>query len=233
MVLQFHMLPNPIPTDQFVNGYSFNTVSCFLDLKQIKRVLLSLFRAKMMKKKRSKLTSPFSSTSLLSSTPPTKQLLPGDNFQDSVSVAKGGADKIKLKGPHNAATLLDNGSPACISTVYPTDALLLPKRAIAGGAASPAAPAAKGGAAGADMPAGGDVPAAAAADPAAPAAATPRKAGPASATTGAAAAEPAAPPAAASRPPPEGARRAAAKGETGGAPADPNAPVLVDAPASG
>ena len=26
MVLQFHMLPNPIPTDQFVNGYSFNTV---------------------------------------------------------------------------------------------------------------------------------------------------------------------------------------------------------------
>ena len=35
MVLQFHMLPNPIPTDQLVNGYSFNTVSekrygCFL-----------------------------------------------------------------------------------------------------------------------------------------------------------------------------------------------------------
>lgn len=27
MVLQFHMLPNPIPTDQFVNGYSFNTVN--------------------------------------------------------------------------------------------------------------------------------------------------------------------------------------------------------------
>ena len=27
LVLQFHMLPNPIPTDQFVNGYSFNTVN--------------------------------------------------------------------------------------------------------------------------------------------------------------------------------------------------------------
>ena len=94
---------------------------------------------------------------------PTPQLLPGDNFQDSVSVAKGGADKIKLKGPHNSATLLDNGSPACISTVYSTDALLLPKRAIAGGASAaekPAAGAAKAGAAGADMPAGGDVPAA-------------------------------------------------------------------------
>ena len=98
-----------------------------------------------------------------------------------MSVAKGGADKIKLKGPHNAATLLDGGAPACISTVYATDALLLPKRAIAGGASSPAAPAAaasKAGAVGADMPAGGDVPAA---GDAVPAAAAPRRAGPAAA----------------------------------------------------
>ena len=184
------------------------------------------------------LFSPLHSSLLLFNPSPLNQpnnalpkLLPGDNFQDSVSVAKGGADKIKLKGPHNAATLLDGGAPACISTVYATDALLLPKRAIAGGASSPAAPAAaasKEGAVGADMPAGGDVPAA---GDAVPAAAAPRRAGPAAAG---AAAEPAAPAApAASRPPPEGARRAAARGDTGGAPADPNAPVLVDAPASG
>ena len=175
MVLQFHLLPNPIPLDQFINGYSFNT------------------------------------------------LLPGDNFQDAIGVAKGG-DKVKLRGPHNGATLLDTGSPACISTVYAVDGMLLPKRAIAGGGGGGAKPAAAKPAAGdavsaGDVPAGGET---------APAAAPPRRAGP----VDAAAADhttPVAKPA--PRPPPPGAAREAAR--AAGAGADPNAPVIVDAPAAG
>jgi hypothetical protein len=139
-------------------------------------------------------------------------LLPGDNYQDAIGVAKGG-DKVKLRGPHNAATLLDTGNPACISTVYAIDGMLLPKRAIAGGAgekktakAAPADAAAPGDAP-ADAPAGRKVAAGADSDAAAPAKT------------------------AAPKPPPEGARRAAAK--EGGGSADPNAAQVVDVPGSG
>ena len=147
-------------------------------------------------------------------------LLPGDNYQDAIGVAKGG-DKVKLRGPHNAATLLDSGTPACISTVYAIDGMLLPKRAIAGGggATKKAAPAA----ADAAGVAPGDAPADAAAAPVG------RKV--AAGADAADAAPPAKPAAAAARPPPEGARRAAAR--EGGASADPNAPQVVDVPGSG
>ena len=145
-------------------------------------------------------------------------LLPGDNYQDAIGVAKGG-DKVKLRGPHNAATLLDTGNPACISTVYAIDGMLLPKRAIAGGggATKKAAPAAD---------AAGVAPGDAPADAAAPVGCK------AAAGADAADAAPAAKPAtAAAKPPPEGARRAAAR--EGGASADPNAPTVVDVPGSG
>ena len=167
MVLQYHLLPNPIPSDQFLNGYSFNT------------------------------------------------LLPGDNFQDAIGVASGGSGgKTKLKGPHNAATLTDSGNPSCLSTVYTIDGLLLPKRAIAGGAGGAGKAAATG--AGDATVAAGD----AAGVGAAPATAAP---------AGAAAAAPLedAPPAA-PKPKPAGARRAEAA--QSGAAADPNAAKIVEAP---
>ena len=168
MVLQYHLLPNPIPSDQFLNGYSFNT------------------------------------------------LLPGDNFQDAIGVSSGGSGgKIKLKGPHNTATLSDSGNPSCLSTVYTIDGLLLPKRAIAGGA---------GGAAGkAAGPAAGDA-TAAAGDAAGVGAAAPAEG---AAAAGPAAAKEDAPPPA-PKPKPAGARRAEAA--QSGAASDPNAAKIVEAP---
>jgi len=171
MVLQYHLLPNPIPSDQFLNGYSFNT------------------------------------------------LLPGDNFQDSIGVSSAGGSggKIKLKGPHNAATLADSGNPSCLSTVYTMDGLLLPKRALAGGGA--------GGGKAAGGAAAGDV--AAAAGDAAGVGAAPTDAAAAPAGGAAAAAKEDAPPPA-PKPKPAGARRAEAA--QSGAAADPNAAKIIEEP---